>query len=63
MLNSFIEYVKETKAELKHVSWPTQKQTINFTIAVIAISVAVALALALFDRGYVAVLEKMFFNY
>lgn len=44
-----INYIKETQAELKHVSWPTKKQTMIYTILVIVISVALALYLGFFD--------------
>jgi len=43
------DYIKETKGELKHVSWPTRKQAVAFTIIVVAISIFVALYLGLFD--------------
>jgi preprotein translocase subunit SecE len=44
-----IDYVKETKGELKHVNWPTKSQALNYTILVIVLSVVTALLLALFD--------------
>jgi len=44
-----VEYVKDTKGELKHVSWPTRKQAVIFTAIVIALSIFVALFLGLFD--------------
>lgn len=34
---------------MKHVSWPTQSQTVNFTIMVLAISIFTGLLLGLFD--------------
>ena len=43
------QYLKETRAELKHVAWPTRKQAIMYTIVVIIISIATALYLGLFD--------------
>ena len=43
------EYLKETKAELKHVSWPTKNQAILFTVIVIVFSFAVAFFLGAFD--------------
>jgi len=43
------EYIKETKAELKHVSWPTRKQATLFTVVVIAVSILTSLYLGLFD--------------
>ncbi|HEY4482849.1 MAG TPA: preprotein translocase subunit SecE [Candidatus Paceibacterota bacterium] len=44
-----IEFIKETRGELKHVSWPTRSQTVNATALVIGLSLAVALFLAFFD--------------
>jgi preprotein translocase SecE subunit len=49
MMSKISNYLAETKEELKHVSWPTRRQTIIFTILVIAISVGVAAYLGLFD--------------
>lgn len=52
---SFIEYLKDTKAEMRHVSWPTQRQAIVFTALVVAFSVIVSLVLGfsdfIFSRG------------
>jgi preprotein translocase subunit SecE len=42
-------YIKETRAELKHVSWPTRSQAIAYTIIVIVISLGLALFLGLCD--------------
>ena len=36
------KFFKEFKAELKRVSWPTRKQLVNNTIAVVSIVVIVA---------------------
>ena len=44
-----VDFIKETRAELKHVSWPTRRQTIGYTILVIAISIVVAIYLGAFD--------------
>lgn len=43
------EYVKETRGELKHVSWPTRSQAIAYSLIVIVISVGLALYLGFFD--------------
>jgi preprotein translocase subunit SecE len=48
-MSKITEYFKETKAELKHVNWPTRKQTIFYTIIVVVISVLVAYFLGIFD--------------
>ncbi len=44
-----IDYIKDTKGELKHVTWPTRKQTIWFTVLVIAISLFISFYLGFFD--------------
>jgi len=46
---SFGQYIKDTRGELKHVAWPTQAQTIAYTILVIAVSIIVAAYLGLSD--------------
>lgn len=58
----FKQYIKETKGELKHVSWPTKNQTITFTSAVIVISVAVSFYLAFFDKIFMLGLQKLLFG-
>ena len=42
-------YLKETQHELKHVTWPTRRQAISFTIFVVVLSVILSLFLGLFD--------------
>jgi preprotein translocase SecE subunit len=42
-------YIRETRAEFKHVNWPTRKQAIAYSVAVIVISVVVAYLLGAFD--------------
>lgn len=53
-----IEYVKETRQELNHVSWPTRSQAIAFTIVVIVLSVLIGLLLGFFDFLYALIIEK-----
>ncbi len=55
---SLITYLKDTKGELKHVSWPTRKQSIIFTIVVVIISVFTAAFLGFFDYIFQLILEK-----
>ena len=57
-MSRITNYFKDTKGELKHVSWPTRKQTIAFTIIVILISVFVSALLGFFDYFFSQVLEK-----
>lgn len=46
---SITDYIKETRVELNHVSWPTRRQAIAFTLIVIGISIGVSLFLGVFD--------------
>jgi len=48
-MNKTIEYIKEVIAEAKHVTWPTRKQTVFFTIAVLSVSIIIAYYLGLLD--------------
>lgn len=61
-MNWLSEYIRETRAELKHVNWPTQQQTISFTTSVIIISLVVAFYLSFFDSVFILILEKAFLN-
>lgn len=56
---SLREYIKETKAELAHVSWPTRKQAIIYTVVVIVISVITAFFLGAFDYIFSLLLQKV----
>ncbi|MEK7652628.1 MAG: preprotein translocase subunit SecE [Patescibacteria group bacterium] len=51
------DYFKSIKTELKHVSWPTKKQAITFSIIVVAVSVATSLYLGFFDFIFSKILE------
>lgn len=57
MNNRFVNYIKDTKAELKHVSWPTQRQAIIYTLLVVGISILTAISLGLFDFVFTYALE------
>ena len=49
MIKKNVQFFHEAKAELMKVNWPTKKQTINYTILVVAVSLAVALFLGGLD--------------
>ncbi len=58
-MSKIIEYFKETKAELKHVNWPGRRQTLYFTLIVVALSAIVAYFLGVFDFIFSKGLEKI----
>lgn len=53
------QYIKETRAEFKHVNWPTKRQAIGYTVAVIVISIATAYFLGAFDLLFRVGLSKI----
>lgn len=55
----FGQYLKDTRAELRHVAWPTQAQTVIFTILVAAVSVGIAVYLGLFDYVFTSGLARI----
>lgn len=48
-VKKLIKYIKESIAELKKVTWPTKKETTNYTLLVIGISLAVAAFIGIVD--------------
>ncbi len=58
-MSKITDYLKETRAEFKHVNWPTRKQTIIFTVVVIVICAVIAYLLGLFDFIFARILEKI----
>ncbi|TSC95676.1 MAG: Preprotein translocase subunit SecE [Parcubacteria group bacterium Athens1014_10] len=49
MFNKIINYVKNSKIELKKVNWPNKKTITNYTLLVIGVSLAMAVFLGLID--------------
>lgn len=58
-MNKLIQYLKETKAELKEVVFPTTAQTVIFTVLVIVISVIVAVGLGGVDASLNSLLKQV----
>jgi len=56
-MNNFIQYLKETKKELKEVVFPTSSQTVTYTLIVIVISIVVAITLGSADLALSRVLK------
>lgn len=50
--NAIIRYLRETWFELKKVSWPTPRETLNLTIMVIVVTLFLAIVLGLLDWIY-----------
>ena len=57
-MNLIVTYLKDVRAELSKVSWPTRQQTINYTFVVIGISLALAIFLGILDFALTEVLNR-----
>ena len=54
-----IDYIKDTRAELKHVNWPTRAQAIGYTVIVIVFSLVIAALLGAFDFIFSGILQRL----
>lgn len=61
-MSKITSYFKESVAELRKVTWPTKKETYNYTLLVIAISLGVAIFLGILDyifaQGFQAMINR-----
>ena len=57
-MDAFINYIKNTRGELKHVTWPTQKIALIYTVLVIVISAIIAMLLGGFDYVFTGILNQ-----
>lgn len=58
-MQKIINYIKASIEEMKKVTWPTKKETYNYTLLVIFISLGVALFLGLLDLVFTKGLEYL----
>lgn len=49
MFTKLVTFLKETRIELRKVTWPTRQETTRYTVTVVVVSVAVALFLGGLD--------------
>ncbi|HSE56991.1 MAG TPA: preprotein translocase subunit SecE [Candidatus Paceibacterota bacterium] len=58
---SIAQFFHNTKAEMKHVHWPSRQHTIVFTAVVIVVSLVVGYLLGAFDMLFQAILKTILF--
>ena len=58
---NIIEFLKEAKAELLKVVWPTKERMIRDTAIVVGISLATAIFLGLLDFGFECLAKRFLF--
>lgn len=61
LLDKITVYLKEVRAELKKVNWPTKQETIKYTLVVIGVSLAVMIFLGGLDFFFTWLLDKFVF--
>ncbi|MDD5318887.1 MAG: preprotein translocase subunit SecE [Candidatus Pacebacteria bacterium] len=53
-----INYINETRAEMKHTTWPTRKEAAFYTVFVIVSSLLLAAFLGAFDSLFSQILKN-----
>jgi preprotein translocase subunit SecE len=56
-MDKITNYVKESYAEMQKVTWPSKKETYQYTLLVIGISLSVAVFLWLLDQIFDVLLK------
>ncbi len=58
-MSRLTNYFRDTAAEMKHVSWPTQHQAFVYTIMVIVVCVFAGFFLGAFDFVFTNILNQV----
>jgi preprotein translocase SecE subunit len=58
-MNSLVTYLKNVRAEMAHVVWPTNKTALNHVALVVAISIFAALYIAALDYAFTHGVSKL----
>lgn len=59
ILKRLEDYFRGAIAEMKKVTWPSKKQTTNYSLIVIGMSIGVAVFFGLLDYGFSLGLEQI----
>jgi preprotein translocase subunit SecE len=57
-MKKIFDFIIEAKAELLKVNWPTKKQTLNYTLIILAVSVVISLFLGSLDYLFGGILKN-----
>ncbi len=57
--NALVNYIKESKEELKKVAWPSRETVIRDTLVVLGLSAAVALFFGILDFALVTGISRL----
>ena len=56
---NILNFLREVKGEMKHVNWPTKKQTTTYSVLVIVVSLFVAAYVGVFDHLFTLGIEQL----
>ncbi|MFA6603757.1 MAG: preprotein translocase subunit SecE [Patescibacteria group bacterium] len=59
MANPLIAYIKESRAELTKVTWPTRSHVVKDTLVVIGISLSTAVFFGVIDYALVIIFRRV----
>ena len=57
-MNRVTTYLRDVRAELSKVSWPTRQQTVNYTLVVLGLSFILAIFLGVLDFGLAELVDR-----
>lgn len=52
MANKVVNFLRESRSELRKVSWPTREEVVSSVKVVIILTITVSVALGLLDWGF-----------
>ncbi len=57
--NALVRYFKETRAEIRKVSWPTREEATNLTLIVLGVTIAMAIFLGAVDFIFASLIQLL----
>ena len=60
MFGKFIKFLKEVRAELTKVSWPTRNELIGSTVVTIVVTIIISVFIGIIDRLLVLATKTIF---
>ena len=57
--NKLVKFFKETKAELKKVTWPSKNQLIHNTLIILAFMIITCIILSVFDGAFMWLVDLL----
>ena len=58
LMKQLVTYLREVQVELKKVTWPTRRETLQMTWVVLGVSLAVGLYVGGLDLGFTNILAS-----